>query len=76
MKSDCEIFNLFNNALLARNISEYKSLIAEYADFLTYGNNCWILRYSLIASPDDEFTKLIFETCVNYNVPQIYSWMI
>jgi len=76
MKTDSEIFNSFNNALLARNIPEYKRLLTEYSDFLTNSNNCWILRYSLIASPDKEFTKLIFDTCVSFNVPQIYSWMI
>lgn len=76
MKSDSEIFTQFNNALLARSIPEYKRLLAEYSDFLTHSNNCWILRYSLIASPDREFTKLIFDTCIRYNVSQIYSWMI
>lgn len=75
MKSDSEIFNLFNNALLARNILEYKRLLVEYSDFLTHDNNSWVLRYSLIVSPDKEFTKLIFETCVRFNVV-IYNWMI
>lgn len=76
MKTDSEIFNSFNNALLTRNIPEYKRLLAEYSDFLTHDNNCWILRYSLIVSPDEKFTKLIFDTCIRYNVSQIYSWMI
>lgn len=69
-----DVFNKFKLAVLYRRFDLFDKLLDEYVDLLFHDEH-WILRYSLLVSPDKPFFDRVFQACIKHDV-LLYSWML
>ena len=69
-----EVLHKFNRTVFARRLDLFDILLDEYADLL-FHDEYWILRYSLLVSPDKQFFDITVQACIKHDVV-MYSWML